>query len=132
MRDYSMKILRYKLLVLIQFTQRPQIKYSLPHFLNRILYMQWKLFGLLKVIKILWLAHTLVVKVYEVQNYMKRTWKSRNNHFFCFSPSWDQQTKYYTGTMKFVDINFDTKRLEQDIKNKWQWEWLNERDSLGQ
>ena len=34
--------------------------------------------------------------------------------------------------MKFVDINFDTKRLEQDIKNKWQWNWLNERDSLGQ
>ena len=34
--------------------------------------------------------------------------------------------------MKFVDINFDTKRLEQDIKNKWRWEWLNERDSLGQ
>ena len=34
--------------------------------------------------------------------------------------------------MKFVDINFDTKRLQQDIKNKWRWEWLNVRDSLGQ
>ena len=34
--------------------------------------------------------------------------------------------------MKFVDINFDTKRLEQDIKNKWRWEWLNKRDLLGQ
>ena len=126
-----MKILRYKLLVLIQFTQWPQIKYPLPHFLNWILYMQWKLFCLLKVIKILWLVHTLVAKVYEVRNYMKRAWKSRNIHL-CFSPSRDQQTKYYTGKMKFVDINFDTKRLEQDIKNKWRWEWLNERDLLGQ
>ena len=34
--------------------------------------------------------------------------------------------------MKFFDINFDTKKLEQDIKNKWRLEWLNERDSLGQ
>ena len=123
-----MKILRYKLLVLIQFTQWSQITYPLPHFLNWILYMQWKLFGLLKVIKILWVAHTLVAKVYELRNCRKRTWKSRNIHLY-FSPSRNQQTKYYTGKMKFVDINFNTKRLEQDIKIKWQWEWLNERDS---
>ena len=31
--------------------------------------------------------------------------------------------------MKFVEINFDTKRTRH--KNKWRWEWLNEKDSLG-
>ena len=34
--------------------------------------------------------------------------------------------------MKFVDINFNTKRLEQDINNEWQWEWLNKMGLLGQ
>ena len=27
---------------------------------------------------------------------------------------------------------FDTKELESDVKNKWRWEWLHERDSRGE
>ena len=115
MRGYSMKILRYKLLVLLQFTQWPQIKYPLPHFLNWILYMQWKLFCLLKVIKILWLTHTLVAKVYEVRNYMKRTWKSWNIHP-CFSSSWDQQSKYYTGKWNLLTLISTQRGLNKTSK----------------
>ena len=34
--------------------------------------------------------------------------------------------------MKFLVRNSDTKLLEKDAKNKWRWEWMEERDSQGQ
>ena len=34
--------------------------------------------------------------------------------------------------MKFLTLNSDTKVLEKDAKNKWRWEWMEERDSEGQ
>ena len=29
----------------------------------------------------------------------------------------------------YLPPGFDTKELESDVKNKWRWEWLHERDS---
>ena len=34
--------------------------------------------------------------------------------------------------MKFLTWDTDTKLLDKDVKNKWGWEWLFERDSQGQ
>ena len=34
--------------------------------------------------------------------------------------------------MKILPRDANTKLLEKDAKNKWRWEWLDERDSQGQ
>jgi len=34
--------------------------------------------------------------------------------------------------MKFLPTGYNTKDLEKDVKNKWRWEWLSERDSRGE
>ena len=34
--------------------------------------------------------------------------------------------------MKYLPPGFNTKALEESVKNKWRWEWLNERDAQGE
>ena len=34
--------------------------------------------------------------------------------------------------MKYLPPGYNTKELESDVKNKWRWDWLNERAADGE